>query len=254
TIRVGQARAPYSLQVRRSGSSITGWVTSYRSMFAASASGSFSNSNFGEWTPITTSSSAHFSSRGRSSSSTCRQFTQQKVQKSSSTIFPRRDSRSSSAPPVFSQPRPRRAEPWARPDRGVDGSGDVLMGSSEHRIDAAGPTSRPRWTSCEAPDPWSPARDPRPEVGIGEVGEREVRRRGRVPAGGHGDQPQSGVPGGARTGPRVLEGERLRGLGAEGAGGRGVHVGGGLGALDRVGGLQHREVVAEPAEAQLVLQ
>src|SRR5699024_6908645 len=51
TIRVGQARAPYSLQVRRSGSSITGWVTSYRSMFAASASWSFLHSNFGEWTP-----------------------------------------------------------------------------------------------------------------------------------------------------------------------------------------------------------
>src|SRR5699024_12092953 len=104
-----------------------------------------------------TSSSAHFSSRGRSSSSTCRQFTQQKVQKSSSTIFPRRDSRSSSAPPVFSQPRPRTAEPWARPDRGGAGSGDVLMGSSEQRIGAAGPTPRHRSTSRDAPDPTAPA-------------------------------------------------------------------------------------------------
>src|SRR5699024_9691764 len=105
--------------------------------------------------------------------------------------------------------------------RGVDGSGDVLMGSSEHRIGAAGPTPRHRWTSCEAPDPSSPARDPGPQIGTGEVGECEVRRRGRVPADGYSDQPQPGVPGRRRTGAGVLEGERLRGLGAEGPGGGG---------------------------------
>jgi hypothetical protein len=48
----------------------------------------------------------YFSSTGRSSSSTCRQLTQQKVQKSSRTKRPRR-SRSRSGPSVFSQPRPR---------------------------------------------------------------------------------------------------------------------------------------------------
>ena len=48
------------------------------------ASWSASCANFGEWTPTTTSTSAKRCSSGRSSSSTCRQLTQQKVQKSSS--------------------------------------------------------------------------------------------------------------------------------------------------------------------------
>lgn len=90
-----------------SGSSSTGWCTPYRSTAAASASASFSCSNFGECTPITTSTSPYFSSNGRSSSSTCRQLMQQNVQKSAIRILPRRSASFSSRPPVLSHCRPR---------------------------------------------------------------------------------------------------------------------------------------------------
>ena len=46
------------------------------------------------------------SSSGRSSSRTCRQLMQQNVQKSRRTTLPRRSSRATCSPPVFSQPRP----------------------------------------------------------------------------------------------------------------------------------------------------
>ena len=62
------------------------------------------------------------SSSGRSSSRTCRQLTQQNVQKSSSTILPRRSARVRSRPPVLSQARPcqlRRPNP--RSPAGVGG-------------------------------------------------------------------------------------------------------------------------------------
>ena len=55
---------------------------------------------------MSTSESAYFSSSGRSSSRTCRQLTQQKVQKSSTTMRPRRSASERSCPPVLSQPRP----------------------------------------------------------------------------------------------------------------------------------------------------
>ena len=70
------------------------------------ASASASCSNFGECTPMITSESAYFSSSSRSSSSTCRQLMQQKVQKSRTTIRPRRSARENARPPVLSQPRP----------------------------------------------------------------------------------------------------------------------------------------------------
>src|SRR5262249_34312274 len=97
----------YCCQVSSPGSSSTGCPISYRSTAAASASGSASCRNFGECTPMVTSTSAYLSSSGRSSSSTCRQLTQQKVQKSSRTMRPRSSARDSGRPPVFSQPRPR---------------------------------------------------------------------------------------------------------------------------------------------------
>src|SRR5690349_11630473 len=56
---------------------------------------------------MVTSTSPYLASKGRSSSSTCRQLRQQKVQKSSSTILPRSPARVRGSPPVFSQPRPR---------------------------------------------------------------------------------------------------------------------------------------------------
>ena len=107
TASVGHALAAYCCHMSISASSSTGWCTPYRSTAAASAAGSFSCSNFGECTPITTRTSPYFSSSGRSSSSTCRQLMQQNVQKSSRTILPRRSASVTALPPVFSQARPR---------------------------------------------------------------------------------------------------------------------------------------------------
>src|SRR5690625_4441989 len=227
-------------------------------MLAARASGSFSNSNFGEWTPMTTSSWSHFSSNGRSSSSTCRQFTQQKVQKSSSTILPRRSSRSRSTPPVFSQPRPRSADPRARAVRGWAASAEELMGPSEHcvgewgpvRVTCAGIRGAPGgrgWRPVAGRSPRSPGRDPRRETRVerGADGARGGRAGGRRR--GHGDQGQAGAAGGAGAGAGGLEREGGGGVVAEGVSSRGVHVGRGLGALGGVGGLHHRQVLAQPA-------
>ncbi len=57
-----------------------------------------------EWTPMITTVSRCFSSSSRSSSRTCRQLMQQKVQKSRMTMRPRRSARVYCFSPVFSQP------------------------------------------------------------------------------------------------------------------------------------------------------
>src|SRR5450756_461375 len=114
TTSVGHARAVYADQVTSSGSSSTGWRTSYRSTAAASATGSASCTNLGECTPTMTRTSRYCSSSSRSSSRTCRQLTQQKVQKSSRTILPRRSVSERSWLPVFSQPRPSSADARTR--------------------------------------------------------------------------------------------------------------------------------------------
>src|SRR5690625_5182376 len=225
-------------------------------MLAARASGSFSNSNFGEWTPMTTSSWSHFSSNGRSSSSTCRQFTQQKVQKSSSTILPRRSSRSRSTPPVFSQPRPRSADPRARAVRGWAASAEELMGPSEHcvgewgpvRVTCAGIRGAPGgrgWRPVAGRSPRSPGRDPGRETRVQQGVQDQLGGRDGGCRRGHGDQGQSGLAGGAGAGAGVLESEGVGGVVAQGASSGGVHVGRGLGPFDGVGGLQHRQVLAQ---------
>lgn len=104
TTSVGQARTAYCFQVASSGSSRTGWWTSYRSTASTTAACSASWTNFGEWTPTTTTVSLCFCSSSRNSSRTCRQLMQQKVQKSSRTIRPRRSARVYWRPPVLSQP------------------------------------------------------------------------------------------------------------------------------------------------------
>src|SRR5699024_2101020 len=65
------------------------------------------------------STSEYCSSSGRISSRMCRQLMQQKVQKSSTTILPRRSSRETCLPPVFRQPRPTSSEARTRPARRV---------------------------------------------------------------------------------------------------------------------------------------
>src|SRR5665647_661157 len=50
--------------------------------------------------------SVNLVSNGRNSSRTCRQLTQQNVQKSRTTTRPRRSDRHNESPPVFSHPRP----------------------------------------------------------------------------------------------------------------------------------------------------
>src|SRR5690348_10704099 len=80
TFSVGQARAAYCRHISMSTSSRTGCSTPYRSTAAFNASGSFSCSNFGECTPMITSTSLYRSSSGRSSSLTFSPLMQQNVQ------------------------------------------------------------------------------------------------------------------------------------------------------------------------------
>ena len=75
---------------------------------------SFSLSNLAEWTPMTTSSLAYFFSSFARSGRMWMQLMQQKVQKSSRTILPRR-SFSRSGPAVLSQATPPRAPAPAPP-------------------------------------------------------------------------------------------------------------------------------------------
>ncbi len=106
TTSVGHAFTAYSCHSRMSGSLTTGWSTPWRATAAATDSASPSRANFGEWTPIVTSTSANSRSSGRSSSRTCRQFTQPEVQKSSSTTRPRSAANVSGLPSVLNQTSP----------------------------------------------------------------------------------------------------------------------------------------------------
>ena len=90
-----------------------------------------------------TSTSPYFSSSGRSSSSTCRQLMQQNVQKSSSTILPRRSD--SVSPPVLSHPRPRSSGARTRALTVCDCAGSV-MPRRLPEVPPSGP--RPVWAGA----------------------------------------------------------------------------------------------------------
>src|SRR5699024_10906107 len=79
-----------------------------------------------ECTPTVTKTSEYFSSNGRSSSSTCKQYTQQNAQKSNMTILPRRSDKLRYSSPMLNQVSPTSSEARMRGAVGYEVIASIL--------------------------------------------------------------------------------------------------------------------------------